>query len=397
MLPRRILNILLLLGGLTLSTTPVMANATAWISTDIGGISYLPLENLRSFYKLSPQQRPPRSKVQAIIGNKDIQLAFGPELRELHIGGTRCRLTHPLQSDAKGDYLISRTDMVKLIDPIMRPTYIQGRRAVRSIILDPGHGGHDVGTQTAWVREADCAQLVAAKLRDELMRRMPDIRILLTHEKNQHRSEQQRVDILSGIEAPIFISLHLNSGRSDIHGIETYTAAPAAPGEQPRPGNVYDTANAALAYALQTALVKGTKAQDGGCRRARYSLLNSVSCPSATVELGYATHEEEGKKLATAEYQTVLAQALAEGICNYMRMADPATALAFVEPPKVEVPPTPVKADMPEPKAAGNKKSATQSQKSTRSTRKTTPKRKTQTRKSNTKRQKETKRSKRRR
>lgn len=348
--------LLSLLGFLIPGALPVAANATAWVSTEVHGVSYLPLENLRSFYKFSPLPRAPRSNASVTVGNKDIRIEFGPALRDVRISGIRCLLTHPLRQDSKGDYLISRTDMVKLIDPILRPTYIQGRRAVRTIIIDPGHGGHDAGTQTSQVREADCAQLVATKLREELARRIPDVKVQFTHEQNQYRSEQQRVDHISGTEAPLFISLHLNSGRSDIHGIETYIAAPAAPGEQPRPGNVYDTANAALAYALQAALIQNTEAHDGGCRRARYSLLNSVSCPAAMVELGYATHEEEGKKLATAEYQTKLAQALAEGICNFMRMADPATKLAYVEPPKAEEPPTPVKADMPTAKVADDKK-----------------------------------------
>ena len=357
-LTRRTFHLLLLLGLIPLCSHHAVANATAWVNTEVNGVSYLPLENLRSFYKFTPMQRPPRSSARVIVGNKDVKLEFGPALRELTIGGTRCMLTHPLMDDAKGDFLISRVDMVKLIDPILRPTYIQGRRAVKTVIIDPGHGGHDAGTQTSWVREADCTQLVATKLRDELLRRMPDLKVQFTHEQNQYRSEQQRVDQISQAEAPIFISLHVNSGRSDVKGVETYTAAPAAPGEQPRPGNVYDTANTALAYALQTALVRGTEAQDGGCRRARYSLLNSVNCPAAMVEMGYATHEEEGKNLATAEYQAKLAQSLAEGICNYMRMADPATQLAYVEIPKVEEPPTPVKADIPAKKAAPAKKTA---------------------------------------
>lgn len=355
-LPRLLPCFLLLLAVQPLCCLPAQANATAWSTQEVNGISYIPLENLRSFYKFTPMQRKNRSKAIATIGNKDVCIEFGPALRDTTIGGTRCLLSHPLRHSDLGDYLISLTDMVKLVDPILRPTYIAGRRAVRTIIIDPGHGGHDAGTQSSWVREADCTQLVASKLKEELSRRMPELQVIFTHEQNQYRSEQQRVDQINSADSPIFISLHLNSGRSDVRGIETYTAAPAAPGEQPRPGNVHDTANAALAYALQTALIKGTQAQDGGCRRARYSLLNSANCPAAMVELGYATHEEEGKALATNEYQIKLAQALAEGICNFARMADPATKLAFVEPPKVEEPPTPVKADMPVPKPANTKK-----------------------------------------
>lgn len=355
-LPRLFPCLLTLLTLQPLCNQPAVANATAWSTKEINGITYIPLEHLRSFYKFTPLRPQNQSKALATVGNKDVRIEFGPALRETTIGGTRCLLTHPLRHNDVGDYLISLTDMVKLIDPILRPTYIAGRRAVRTIVIDPGHGGHDAGTQTSWVREADCTQLVATKLKEELSRRLPEVKVIFTREQNQYRSEQQRVDQINSAEAPVFVSLHLNSGRSDVRGIETYTAAPAAPGEQPRPGNVHDTANAALAYAVQTALIKGTQAQDGGCRRARYSLLNSANCPAVMVELGYATHEEEGKSLATNEYQIKLAQALAEGICNYARMADPATKLAFIEPPKVEEPPTPVKADIPAAKPDREKK-----------------------------------------
>lgn len=373
-LPRLLPCLFLLLAMQPLCCLPAAANATAWSTQEVNGITYIPLEHLRSFYKLTPLPRQNRSQALVTVGNKDVRLEFGPALREANIGGTRCLLSHPLRHNDSGDYLISLTDMVKLVDPILRPTYIAGRRAVRTIVIDPGHGGHDVGTQTAWVREADCAQLVATKLKEELNRRLPDVKVLCTHEQNQYRSEQQRVDQINSAEAPIFISLHLNSGRSDVRGIETYTAAPAAPGEQPRPGNVHDAANAALAYALQTALIKGTQAQDGACRRARYSLLNSANCPAVMVELGYATHEEEGKALATNEYQIKLAQALAEGICNFARMANPASGLAFVEPPKVEEPPTPVKAEIPAAKPADNTKATRRKARNT--TRKKAPQRK---------------------
>lgn len=329
------------------------ADAPAWDGIDRGGIRYFTTENLRSFYKLTPLPKSPGGKAGA-VGNRDIRIEFDEENGELNLGGTKCRLSHPLRKDDKGEILISKTDTIKLIDPILRPTYIAGRRPVRTIIIDPGHGGHDVGTQTTAVREADCTLAVAAKLKEILNTRLPGTEIILTRESNQYLSDQQRIDRISNTENPVFISLHLNSGRSDTKGVETYTAAPSEPNEQPGPGNVYDTANCALAYALQAALVQETGATDRACRRAYYNMLNSVPCPAALVEMGYATHEEEAAMLATDEYRTRLATALADGLCNYVRVMNPETKLTVVEAPPEE-PPVPVKAEIPTAKPAAAK------------------------------------------
>ncbi len=326
-----------------------------------GNTDYLRLEDLRSFYKFTSDTQDRRRGTQS-VSNGNITLTFGPEERALSIQGYRCQLSHPVRRNARGELLISKTDVVKLIDPVLRPTYIANRRVVKTIVIDPGHGGHDVGQQTPQVREADCMLSLARHLATQLQQR--GYETILTREDNQYLSDQQRVDRTNGIPNAIFLSLHLNSGRSDFHGIETYTAAPYSPGTvtppaatptpadsatvtdtpDATPGNAQDAANAALAFALQTSLIASTGAQDGGCRRARYSLLSSVRCPAAIVELGYATHEQEAAALNTEEYRSTLATALANGIDTFAKAINPgATVPVTTAPPPP--PPTPVKVD----------------------------------------------------
>lgn len=56
----------------------------------------------------------------------------------------------------------------KIIDPVLRPTYIANRRSFNTVVIDPGHGGHDSGTRNRISREADINLSVAKKLRDRL-------------------------------------------------------------------------------------------------------------------------------------------------------------------------------------------------------------------------------------
>ena len=329
---------------LVLPCAGVTADGAMWNTTQVGEIGYLPLDDIRSFYKLMPIPQPRESTSRA-VGNGSVTLVFGPEPRELRIQGIRCVLSHPVKISEKGDLLVSTTDLTKLIDPILRPTYIANRRAVQTVVLDAGHGGHDTGTVTEQVREADVALLVASKLSAELRKRGMEVR--LTRSDNRHMSDQSRVDAVSGCAAPIFISLHLNQGRSDTRGAETYTIAPATEGSDSRPGNTHDAANAALSVALQAALVGKAEAKDGGCRRSHYSLLNSLNCPAARVELGYASHTEEAELLNSDEYQNRLALALADGISAFALAMNPDTTLKALPPPPPPPPAEPTKVEAP--------------------------------------------------
>lgn len=345
----------LALAGLSLPCFAVTADGAMWNSADKENSGYIALEEIRSFYKFMPIAQP-RDRAGRAVGNGTVTLIFGPAPAELSIHGLRCELSHPTRSDDKGDLLVSRTDLLKLIDPVLRPTYITNRRPVRTVIIDPGHGGHDPGTVTDSIRESNVVLMVAGKLAAELKKRGMEVQ--LTREDNRHLSDQFRVDMAARAENAVFISLHLNKGRSDMRGAETYTAAPAEPGEEVRPVNEHDAANAALAVALQAAMVHRAEAKDGGCRRSRYSLLNSLSCPAALVELGYATHPEEAELLSSDEYQNRLALALADGISTFAGVMNPETQLKALPPPPPP-PAEPAKVDAPVKKAdTGNKKAS---------------------------------------
>lgn len=171
----------------------------------------------------------------------------------------------------------------------------------------------------------------------------------MTHEQNQYISDQQRIALANRAQNQIFVSLHLNEGRSDYHGIETYSLFPTVSLNATRPGNAHDAMNTALAFSLHSALLASTGAQDGACRRARYSLLSSISCPAALVELGYATHKDEGASLSSDEYQAKLASALANGIDHFTRVMDPETILQPTPSAEIDTPPTTYTAAQPVP------------------------------------------------
>lgn len=332
-----------------------------WHPKQVDGVEYLPLEDIRSFYKLMTLQ-PKGRKVagQRLLGNGEVELRFGPAPRELRIQERLCILSHPVQEDASGDLLISRQDVLHVIEPVLRPTYIANRRAVRTVVIDAAHGGHDTGTVTPYAREADVTLAVATRLGAELKKRGFEVRF--TREDNQYLSPQARVDKVNAEPLAMFVSLHLNSGRSDLQGAQVYTLSPAGQADKKLPGHEFSQASMALAMALQSALVEKGGQTDGGCRRAHYSLLNSLRCPSVMVELGYATNPEEGLRLSSEENQIKLANALAGGVEAFTRVMNPATVLQVQKAPVVEPPAPPAKVD-PAPRKAEPAKKTTQPRK----------------------------------
>lgn len=90
---------------------------------------------------------------------------------------------------------------------------------IRTIVIDPGHGGIDVGAGGRYSREAMLALNISLKLREVMQREMPDVKILMTRETdilpgnltNKNSALIWRANFANENNADLFISIHLNS------------------------------------------------------------------------------------------------------------------------------------------------------------------------------------------
>ena len=324
---------------------PAAAQTTGgitWHLTEHEGVEYVPLSDLRSFYKMLPPEKDGNGGVS--ISNSKVIITFGPAPRELSICGCRFYLTHPIRLSPDGETLLSADDLRTTLDPILRPLYIPTRQEIKTVIIDPGHGGRDPGRQGEHLREADISLTLARQLADALNKQ--GFRTILTRESNEFRSDQQRVNMCDEYQQALFLTLHANAGGPTSSGIETYTAAPATKGVAPRPGNANDAANIALAAAVQAGMLARTNAADGACRRVHYSLLSSVKCPAVGIVVGYLTNTEEATKLGTPEYCAALIQGITDGVLAFTGQMNPATTY-LPAPVQQEQPTTTYKAPAP--------------------------------------------------
>ncbi len=218
---------------------------------------------------------------------------------------------------------------------------------VRTLVIDPGHGGKDLGAVGAsGLAEKDIVLEVARGLRDRLQARGP-FRVLMTREDDTFRTLKERVEYANEQQADLFISIHVNALPEPWHAfVETYYfGAPADAATErlakaenegsdyamseframiARIGDTFKQQESRrLAALLQEGLYRGMqqhdrKIVDRGIQTAPFVVLLGTQMPSVLVEISSITNAEEESRLATTEYRDQIAHYLDHSIAQYL-------------------------------------------------------------------------------
>jgi N-acetylmuramoyl-L-alanine amidase len=303
-----------------------------WHVIDVGGRDYITLESIRNFYNPLfgfTGFREQGNHVWLMSNKLVIKASIGSQ--ELLMNNMKFILSFPVISHG-GRTLISRLDLVKLVDPILNPSHIQGAEYFDTVVVDAGHGGHDAGARGVYGYEKNFALKMAQHLRTALMAR--GFKVVLTRSTDSFISLSGRVSIANQIPNSIFISLHLNSGGSTASGIETWALTPqnaaatisrgGGYNASGTTGNKQDSANIALASAVQARVLSTVKVVDRGIKRAQWSVLTGIKKPGILFEGGFVTNAKECLLIASDSYQKTVAVAIADAVANYRKALEPA-------------------------------------------------------------------------
>ncbi len=230
-----------------------------------------------------------------------------------------------------------RSGSLPPLPPVLRP--------VRTVIVDPGHGGHDPGASgLLGIREKRITLAVGRRLRDLLEAR--GFRVVMTRDRDRTLSLEERTAIAEGAGGDLFVSLHVNAApRAAARGIETYyldpsdgrhtvTVAARENGVSRKQVDVLQRTLAglrvaavspqsrALARAVQESLVRTLRRRyrrvdDLGAKPGPFYVLYLSSMPAVLVEMGFATNHIEARRLRSAEYHELVARALADALGAY--------------------------------------------------------------------------------
>lgn len=214
---------------------------------------------------------------------------------------------------------------------------------IRTIVLDPGHGGSETGAiGNAGVLEKDLTLLIAQTLRRQLERRLP-VKVILTREEDVDVAHDSRTALANQNQADLFISIHINSsfGRR-AHGAETYFLSREASDRLAAEAAAFenlsgqDDAEAGLqmilwdlaqtyhlagsqrfANLVQEELNQALGLRDRGVKQAPFRVLMGANMPAVLVELGFLSNPEDEAKLQKSEYRAELVNALVRAVVRF--------------------------------------------------------------------------------
>lgn len=303
----------------------IVAPALAeWETKQIGGREYVAADGMKDFYGFDSIKR---SGGDVILENKKVIMKLRVGAQECLMNGVKFVFSYNVE-DVGGKAWVSRIDLAKLVDPVLRPNYIDNAGDFRTVILDAGHGGKDAGATNALSTEATNNLEMANAVQKILIER--GYKVVMTRDSNRYLTLQERVDVANRVtDNAIFISIHHNSGGAQARGIETFTLSPIGVAHygrglnstdfQEHTGNSHDSANVALATAVHGCVTRrlGKNTFDRGIKRARFSVLTGVKHPSILIECGFMTHPYEARLIENEAYRNAVATGIAEAVAKY--------------------------------------------------------------------------------
>lgn len=224
--------------------------------------------------------------------------------------------------------------------------------SIAAILIDPGHGGKDSGAvgehlvdgKRLRVVEKDLALEVSKQVYDDLKKRFPDRKILISRSGNTYPTLEQRVEMANEVElqdneAIIYVSVHANASfNKSARGFEVWYLNPdyrrtlldgdkaKGLGEDIAPilntmlEEEFTTESIILARSILEGLQKrvGAESPNRGVRAEEWFVVRNARMPSVLVELGFVTNPDEARLLSKDEYLRRLSDGIYNGLVDFI-------------------------------------------------------------------------------
>lgn len=235
-----------------------------------------------------------------------------------------------------------------------------------TLVIDPGHGGHDAGALGAISKEKNINLSVALQFGKYVERNMPDVRVIYTRKTDVFIPLKERANIANRANADLFISVHTNAlpAGKIARGFETYTLGmhrakdnldvamrensvismekgyqQTYQGFNPRSSESYIIfefiqgknmeRSVELARNIQRKVCSGANRPDKGVHQAGFLVLRETSMPSCLIELGFITTADEERLLNDASRVDDIARGIYEGFAQYRNKYDKSISVPY--------------------------------------------------------------------
>jgi N-acetylmuramoyl-L-alanine amidase len=261
---------------------------------------------------------------------------------------TRYR-TYTAQDGREIVLVLEEEQVSALPDPVPRgqadlalgdaPVDVTRRLNIRTVVVDPGHGGSDPGVEGIdGLIEKDVNLAVGRELASYLRRQ--GLQVVLTRDDDGHLGLAERAEIANAAGGDLFISLHCNGWFDEgASGFETYFLSPAKSDwsksveavenqGHDEPGDVefivwdlvqnrFISSSSDLAEVVQSEVCRSLRLPDRGVRQAGFRVLVGAWMPAVLVEMGFLTHPDDAARLRSGRGQRELAKAIGDAIVTF--------------------------------------------------------------------------------
>ncbi|MFZ0828288.1 MAG: N-acetylmuramoyl-L-alanine amidase [Verrucomicrobiia bacterium] len=296
---------------------PPAAPVTTWTS----------LNRWAAENKLAPLHQVSSTPVAAYaVGSANGTLVLDIGSREATWNGTEINLGFAPQF-IDDEIFVYGLDLQKNLEPLLLgPPLTFGSRVM---VIDPGHGGLNVGTHSVLDGRYEKEFTLDWALRLAPLLETNGWKVYLTHTSDVTVSNADRVVFAEAHHADVFISLHFNSTSdrdAKTGGLETYCITPtglpstltrgfADPWSERLPNNAFDAQNLQLAVRVQNALRLAMGIEDRGVRHSRFeTVLRGQNRPAILIEGGYLSNPHEARLIESPAFRQKLAQAVADAL-----------------------------------------------------------------------------------
>ena len=186
-----------------------------------------------------------------------------------------------------------------------RPSTI---KQMYTVVIDPGHGGADVGATRANIYEKDIT-LEVSKLLENYLKKQ-GVYTHMTRDRDKTVELNERSDFSNSISPDVFISVHVNSSvKEDIIGVETHWYHPQS----------LDFAKKVHAKIASSRNLSKWETKDRGLFQSKFYVINHTNAPAILVEIGFISNPNERRELVKEKRQEEVAKAIADGIMEYLK------------------------------------------------------------------------------
>ena len=222
----------------------------------------------------------------------------------------------------------------------------QMHAAIRTVVIDAGHGGHDPGALGRQSKEKNLNLSIALKLGNQIQRNFKDIKVIYTRDRDKFVEVFRRAEIANKCKADLFISIHCNANENrKLQGAETYVMGlhkskanldiaklenasillesdyqSSYDGFDPNSDESYILfslhqnenieRSTAFAAAVQAQMTGAVGLQNRGVRQAGFLVLYKTAMPSVLVETGYISNVTDEKFLVSWQGQDFISSAI---------------------------------------------------------------------------------------